>query len=105
MYRTVSFVDENLLMWAGSIQYADAYQTIEHLDAAAFPFLALLACQPPHIQVLDHMESAGGVEMVSHQSPGYLSISIGGLGFDNSCKLFVPSPLRPGNATIDRSHG
>ena len=53
----VSFLDENMLVWGGSIHFADAYLASQQLDAAAFPFLALLTCTPPlNVSVLDHME-------------------------------------------------
>jgi len=56
-----SFLDDNLLVWGGSIHSADAYHTSQLLDASAFPFLALLACHnPPHLTVLEHMEGLGG---------------------------------------------
>lgn len=58
-----SFLDDNLLVWGGSIHSADAYHTSQLLDASAFPFLALLACHnPPHLTVLEHMEGLGGGE-------------------------------------------
>ncbi|KAM3573737.1 hypothetical protein VYU27_004315 [Nannochloropsis oceanica] len=56
-----SFLDDNLVVWGGSIHSADAYHTSQLLDASAFPFLALLACHDaPHLTVLEHMEGLGG---------------------------------------------
>ncbi|EWM28327.1 UBX domain-containing protein [Nannochloropsis gaditana] len=53
----VSFLDGNMLVWGGSVHSADACQTAQILDAAAFPFIALVACQRhPHLSVLEHME-------------------------------------------------
>eukprot|EP00624_Nannochloropsis_granulata_P004886 evm.model.NODE_34656_length_35261_cov_30.693996.6 len=56
-----SFLDDNVVVWGGSIHSADAYHTSQLLDASAFPFLALLACHnAPHLTVLEHMEGLGG---------------------------------------------
>lgn len=83
-HTAASFLEaSDLLCWAGSVQQADACWVGQQLDAAAFPFLALLSCAIPQragagagagrqqqaavqVQVLDHLEGVGrmGVETV-----------------------------------------
>lgn len=81
MDRAASFLEaSNVLCWAGSVQLADACWVGQQLDAAAFPFLALLNCAVApqggggarqqqaavQVQVLDHLEGVGrvGIETV-----------------------------------------
>lgn len=86
--KTASFLEAaNLLCWGGSVEQSDASLVGQHLDAAAFPFLALLSCSTmaqvaaavgrrqqatTQVSVLDHMEGVGrvGVETVSHSDQG-----------------------------------
>jgi hypothetical protein len=52
----LTFLEGNLVAWGGSIVNPDAYQTSILLEASAFPFLALLVCQPRNVEVVDKLE-------------------------------------------------
>ena len=60
----VSFINDNLLVWGGSIHHPDAYATSGLLEASSYPFLALLVCQPRNVEVVDRIEGAVDGEQV-----------------------------------------
>lgn len=40
-----SFIDDNFVMWGGSIKYAEGYRLSNALRASRYPFMAVLLCQ------------------------------------------------------------
>lgn len=60
----VTFLDGNVVVWGGSITHSDAYGTATLLEAAAFPFMALLSCQQRSIEVLERMDGLLNEEQV-----------------------------------------
>jgi FAS-associated factor 2 len=55
------YLDENVVLWGGSVHQAEAYNLSNVLKAARFPFLALLACQSSRsVQLLERVQGAAG---------------------------------------------
>jgi FAS-associated factor 2 len=55
------YLDENVVLWGGSVHQAEAYNLSNVLKAARFPFLALLACQSSRsVQLLERIQGAAG---------------------------------------------
>lgn len=50
------FINENMIMWAGSVWHPEAYALSSQLRATSYPFLAVLICQSERaVQVADRI--------------------------------------------------
>lgn len=51
------YLDQNILLWGGSTDHAEAYNLSTVLRATQFPFLAILVCQSDRsVQLVDRIQ-------------------------------------------------
>ncbi|CAM9501056.1 unnamed protein product [Chrysoparadoxa australica] len=50
------FLNDNLLLWGGSVWHADAYAASLMLGVSQYPFMCLLICKPGEVRVIDKVE-------------------------------------------------